>query len=118
MCRTRPCWGTPEEIKKIIDAGFRTRLMKDYWDGTRETDYKHVFMLSPAIVGYENSDAPPEPRGKCTFLTKDNKCELHDLGLKPYEGRVSCCKVSHKTNVHKECALSWNNPEAQALANA
>ena len=33
MCKYRPCWGTPEELEKIIEAGFSNRLMMDYWAG-------------------------------------------------------------------------------------
>lgn len=93
MCKQRPCWGTPNEMKNIRDAGFGNRLMNDYWveqPPTNDTDvYYDTLVESPAIVGYEGKEAPVRPVGRCTFLTEDNKCELHDLGLKPLEGRTA-----------------------------
>jgi hypothetical protein len=109
MCKDRPCWGTPEDIKKIIDAGFRDRLMFDYWSGDPD-----IYMLAPALVGYEGKNAPWWPNGKCTFLDQNDRCELHDLNLKPLEGRVACCPdkrvggESHR-KLHYDVAMTWNN---------
>lgn len=86
MCSNRPCWPTPAESKAIQDAGYSSRLMRDYWVSDSHFDHD-VDMLVPAIVGYEGGTAPTWPTGQCTFL-KDGKCELHDKGLKPLEGRV------------------------------
>jgi hypothetical protein len=108
MCKKRPCWGSPEDIQKLIAAGYKDRLMLDWWVGVGE----NIYMLAPAIVGYENSTAPEHPEGRCTFLTVDDKCELHNLGLKPTEGKVACCR-DDKSNKHREVAMTWNNPEAQ-----
>jgi Fe-S-cluster containining protein len=89
MCEHRPCWGTPEEIEKIIEAGLGDRLMNDYWIESPQD----VQIFSPAIVGYEGRTAPFMPIGACTFL-KNGLCELHDKGLKPLEGRTATCKSS------------------------
>lgn len=111
LCETRPCWGTPADIRKIVDAGFGKRLMFDWWVGTGSD----VEILAPAIVGHEGQEAPSFPMGKCTFLTEDKKCELHDLGLKPLEGAAACCKVGTQPSMHHDIAMTWANPEAQAL---
>lgn len=112
MCQ-RPCWPTPSEAKKIIDAGFGHRLMEDYWiDG----QVGHVNILCPALSGYENKTAPFWPSGKCTFQDKNGLCELHDLGLKPIEGRVADCrKMNKKHNLHEMMMIAWNNREAENL---
>lgn len=34
MCHNRPCFGSPEEFDKIIDAGFADKLRIDYWAGS------------------------------------------------------------------------------------
>lgn len=76
-----PCLGTPSDIKKIIEAGFQDRLMPIIWTGAKNlgiTD-KEVPMVVPKQC---------QITGKCTFF-KDGLCELHDLGLKPTEGRLS-----------------------------
>ena len=127
-CRRRPCWGTPEDAKKLIEAGFAHRLMDDYWlgDGPGDSD---IHLLCPACVGYEGRAAPEvsvvvvnlachtNPFGRCTFLDGDNRCELHDKKLKPLEGRRYWCEEPRGEALarHERCAMVWNNEEARAL---
>ena len=86
MCKRCPCMGTPEEIQRIIDAGFANRLMVvESWEGE-----KRIYALRPARVGREGqyaewSDAFQEM--PCTFLTKDGHCEIYDI--RPVEARVA-----------------------------
>lgn len=116
MCKDRPCWGTPAEVKRIIKCGFEKRLMLDYWigDGPNNAD---IFILSPAIKSYETKPAPFWPKGTCTFLINNGKCEIHDLKLKPLEGRIANHRYSQKS-LHKKVAMTWNNKKAQALVEA
>lgn len=109
MCRTRPCWGTPEEIAAIKAAGYADRLMLDWWVGVPRID-----IPAPAIQGYEGKSAPERPRGRCTFLTADDLCELHDKGLKPAEGRKACCKSDTPVDTHHEVAMTWASHQAEA----
>lgn len=110
MCERRPCWPTPDEAKRIKDAGFGDRLMIDYWVES-PTDIK---IECPAIVGYEGLNAPFIPVGRCTFL-KDGLCELHDLGLKPLEGRVASCQgtVEDSQAVRDFIVSEWRNNQEQ-----
>lgn len=83
MCKT-PCIGTPDEIMKIAQAGFGDRLAMSTWAagmilGTHE---KPVDLIAPLY---------DKRKGACSFF-KDGLCELHDLGLKPKEGRYASCK--------------------------
>jgi hypothetical protein len=85
MC-WRPCFGTPDDIQKLIEAGYEDRLCLDNHCGFEKN--AEIDLLSPALKGHESSFAPlmsGSPEG-CTFL-KDGKCELHDKGLKPSQGR-------------------------------
>lgn len=109
MCKTRPCWGTPEEIKKIIEAGFANKLMLDYW--VSEPD---IYIVSPAIKGYEKGNAPYTPRGVCIFL-KNDLCKLHDLKLKPFEARVAGCKMEDDFNVHMDVAMEWDTDKGREV---
>jgi hypothetical protein len=92
--------------------------MNDYWVGGGPNE-EDIQILSPAIKGYEGLSAPFTPIGKCTFLTRDDLCELHDLGLKPLEGRLAICPAKGKApppqTVHEDVAMKWNNPKAQKL---
>lgn len=113
MCKYRPCWPTPEEAQYLIDAGFGPRLMCE-WYADDENSINEFNLLCPAIVGYEGQRAPFWPVGICTFLN-NGLCELHDLGLKPGEGREEWCKNVNHDDIHKKYALSWNNKKGQIL---
>jgi hypothetical protein len=76
LCR-RPCWGTPEEIWSLIQAGFGGKLEEDHW---RMDCKRDVIVLRPRLL----------ETGYCVFF-QDGKCELHDLGLKPLEGVITHC---------------------------
>lgn len=106
MCY-RPCWGTPDEIQKIIDEGFGNKLMLDYWMDWNNGD---IFLLCGAMVGYEGKTAPYWPKGRCAFLTKNNECEVHTI--KPFEGRVGSCNSEIKDEwkeIRHKIALEWNS---------
>ena len=79
QCKT-PCLGTPEDILRLIKAGYKERLaITHWWVGIArgKLDFP-VIMIQ----------ARQEENGYCTFF-HDGLCELHDLGLKPTEGRLS-----------------------------
>ena len=116
MCTKRPCWGTPEEIEGLLHLGYGDRFMRDYWYGT-SPDYNDIDIISPAIISYEGKTAPFWPTGRCTFLTVDGKCELHNTGFKPKEGRLAICGDGTPDDLHKEIAMEWDNGQAQDLAN-
>ena len=85
MCKT-PCIGTPEEIEKLKEASYESRLSHSLWAygmlvGTHQ---KYVHIIAPTY---------DKKKGACTFFN-NGKCELHDLGLKPMEGRFASCKYN------------------------
>jgi hypothetical protein len=119
MCKNRPCWGTPEQIEKIIDAGHADKLMGDYWAGELN-GYNNPTIVSPAIKGYGGKSAPFWPHGRCVFLTKSNKCKLHGTSMKPLEGALASCDGGHQNsqyNVHKMIAETWATEKGQEVAN-
>lgn len=82
LCKSQcqqPGWGTPEDMFKIVKAGFGKRLGRTIINGIQ------------VII-------PKKEEGHCTFF-KDGLCELHDLGLKP-----TVCKLSH----HSTTAEKFN----------
>lgn len=97
QCQT-PCVGTPEDMFKIIEAGYSDRLVMKPWIAGAillPKDHKPVLMLQ--------SKMNPETK-HCTFF-QNGKCELHDLGLKPTEGKLSHHSLS-KTNFNPKKAIS------------
>lgn len=96
QCHT-PCLGTPEDILKILKAGYKDRVAATQW-------------LASVIMGVCREpvymiQAIREENGYCTFF-HDGKCELHNLGLKPTEGRLSHHSVRIDNFVPKK-SLSW-----------
>ena len=114
-CHYRPCWGTPKDVKALLDAGYANRLMLDWWVVTGKSD---IMIVAPAIRGAEGKHAPFIPKGTCTFLDANNLCELHDKNLKPEEG----CWYYHNNQdtseaqtKHKKMAMSWNTRKGRAV---
>lgn len=74
LCKSQckvPCKGTPEDMIKIIAAGYADRVMK--------IDFQGVQIITPLYDKNKQS---------CTFFT-NGLCELHESGLKPTEGKLS-----------------------------
>ena len=97
QCKT-PCLGTPEDILRLIKAGYKERLaITHWWVGIArgKLDFP-VIMIQ----------ARQEENGYCTFF-HDGLCELHDWGLKPTEGRLSHHSIT-KENFKFGKSLSWN----------
>lgn len=117
MCQNRPCWGTPFEIEKIIDAGFGPRLYLDWWAGGFDSN-KDLYMPQPAMVGREGDYAPDSwyPQGQCTFLTSEGLCEIHSL--KPVEGVVARhdnIQEVGKAELHKLTAQCWDSEKGREV---
>jgi len=112
-CVERPCWPSPRDAKKLMEAGYSKRLMLDYWVGGGPGG-EDIFLVSPAIIGSEGRRAPRFPFGQCTFYTKAGLCKLHKPKLKPLEGRVVSCK-HQSPNIHFHVAQLWNNKAGRAL---
>jgi hypothetical protein len=62
-----------------------------------------------------------EERKQCMFLTENNLCELHTLNLKPTEGRLANCKLTHLPKGGRFVPFvvneTWHKPEAEAIIN-
>lgn len=108
MC-TAPCCGTIEDMQNLIDAGYGNRLMLDDWPDDND-------IIKPAMKGHEGGKAPWDVRTEegCTFW-KDGKCELHQSGLKPTQG-----KLAHHDNdyfqlkeIENFISDSWGKDEAK-----
>ena len=96
QCRT-PCLGTPEDIERIIDAGYADRLALTQW-------------AAGIFIGVINVPVPmiqPVARKEyCAFL-ENGLCILHDKGLKPTEGRLSHHTIK-KDNFNPAMSIAWN----------
>jgi hypothetical protein len=112
ICKHRPCWGTPQEIAVLIEKGFGDRMMLDWWAGD-ETDHNDIYIICPAVSGYEGQRSPFFPTGVCSLLEND-LCMVHDW--KPTEGRENFgCKDTPQSQTHKEVAMTWNTDEGREV---
>lgn len=78
QCRT-PCLGTPEDILRLIRAGYKDKLYRTKW--CVGLLWGRIDYAVPMVQALQT------PSG-CIFF-KDGLCELHELGLKPTEGKLS-----------------------------
>lgn len=95
QCHT-PCLGTPEDILKLAKNGYASRLDVTLW-------------AFGVIVGLIDEPIPmiqaKVENGWCTFY-HDGKCELHDKGLKPTEGKLSHHSI-RLDNWDPRRSISW-----------
>ena len=96
QCHT-PCLGTPQDILKLIESGYKDRLAPTEW-------------LVGMIMGVIDMPVPmiqaKQEGDWCTFY-KDGLCELHDAGLKPTEGRLSHHSI-RLDNFKPSKSIAWN----------
>lgn len=80
-CERSCCLPTPDEARALIDAGYAKRLaIYVMHDGSA---------VGPAPGWHDGREMVDTVTGRpCTFY-RGGLCELHDLGLKPMEGRLS-----------------------------
>lgn len=119
MCKKQPCIGTPDDILKIIEAGHAKNLAQSTWMvGLLSGDVdKPVHMIQPLAL----------EDGSCAFLDDNDLCTLHDLDLKPTEGKLSHhddfknFSGTFKDTINFKVATSWldengeSNPISQLM---
>jgi hypothetical protein len=116
MCKTYSCLPTPEEAKKLINGGYGNHLMMDTRPAISHPDLQ-IKTIMPAMVGFERKLAPMEIGiSPCVFL-KEDRCALHNLNLKPLEGRF----IRHDTPPEEERVFfnilkgMWNTESGSAV---
>jgi len=114
MCTTRPCWGTVKDFKRIIEAGYATSMMIDYYAHRDINNGDRIYFLSGASRGNQCSKADWNPKGTCSFLIKE-KCAIHDI--KPTVGAVACCEKEPDLKLIHACMLTWNTRTGKKLIN-
>ena len=114
MCQKTPCIGTPEDMAKIIEAGYADRLsFVKYEDGA---------MGFP--VGYDLVGPGIKSDGSCIFFN-NGLCELHEKGLKPILGKIAHHSDGTSTKSlrsvferHKEIRKAWLSDLGKLLIHA
>lgn len=119
MCRIHPCTTTPNDVERLIEAGYIERLSLDYFDLEEPEPYlpcmnrwRTVKAVLPGVKGREFVERNPS-QGECTFLTANGLCELHDIKLKPTMGRIAHCGLAMGDfqEQHTLVVLQWDTVE-------
>lgn len=98
QCKREPCLGTPVDIAKIKEAGFADRIFPTLWGAG-------ILMgVTTEIIEMEQP-LFDKAKGSCTFFN-NGLCELHDLGLKPTEGKLSHHTIK-RDNYNPSRSLTW-----------
>lgn len=122
MC-VRPCWPIPSEILPLIESGYTSSLMLDWWEGDfHDGEHDRVYIVCPSSPGREGNYAPDflGLQSGCIFLTQKGLCRLHPLGLKPTEGRVAHHSIGGDNgyNIHRAVAETWDTEQGRDIVNA
>ena len=109
MCQRTPCLGTQQDILALIEAGYVDKLCYTVW--AAGIVLGHITQPIPMVQ--LNSDSGCDGRCICYH---DGKCELHENGLKPTEGKLSHHDVSAREllpqyNLSFQVALEWVKEE-------
>lgn len=110
MCKHSPCIPTVDQARELIKAGYGDRL------AISQVLLPHIGVDQHVISG-KGTRNPDGMTMQCNFLTPDGKCELHDLGLKPLEGRLASCKHTAEESfiMRKAICKDWDTQEAYHL---
>lgn len=103
MCQRTPCLGTPHDILALIDAGYVDKVCYTEWAAGMVLN--HISSPVPMV------QIKARPDGSCVFFI-DGKCELHENGLKPTEGKLAYHEVSPREllpqfNLTFQVAKEW-----------
>lgn len=108
QCHT-PCLGTPQDILRLMDAGYTDRLKPTDWLAgvVMGVTKEPILLIQPECLdGAYSGLIDLGVNSHCTFQREDGLCELHDKGLKPTEGRLSHHSVK-LDNWKPSKSISW-----------
>lgn len=111
MCAHSVCLPTPDEARNLIRKGYAARMAVYRFAPGDEHAY-----VGPAVAGRAHEELPRTNMGPCSFFS-DGLCELHDLGLKPLEGRLACHDRDWRI-VRLEVQRTWKGKSFQSVAAA
>jgi Fe-S-cluster containining protein len=106
--------GQVEKVAEYLDVPleqlFKSKLAVDWlehWDGD-------IFLLAPATTkGKPGQEYSGDPRGRCVFLTDDDRCAIHPA--KPRE----CAELDHTSSdadidkSHHDAGYAWDKRKHQ-----
>lgn len=118
-CSYKPGWlkfGDEKRIAKkmgiTVKELFEKHLLVDWWQDEKDKDY---FGLSPAVTRLSAGQMfDYNPKGKCVFF-ENGLCNIHSVAPFECKSYIHTQKSEQSMITHKECAMSWDTPEAKKL---
>lgn len=110
MCLSSPCFPTPEEVVRLDKMGFGSDLMFTMF---MNPETKEIY----ALVAPRSTEKMGGIINQCTFHNAQGLCDLHELGLKPTEGRLANHNQKHSDTVRLRVATCelWKTDLAKEL---
>ena len=108
MCWSSPCFPTPDDALKLIEAGHKDKLSVTCYVSQDTLEYATV--ISPIGLDWGHAQAR-----KCVFLDSNNLCTLHECGLKPTEGKILDCSVDNYSEVRLKIVDTWNTDKGKEV---
>jgi len=110
MCQRTPCLGTPQDILAIIEAGYVDKVCYAEWAAGMVLGH-----ITQPIEMVQIRSKGKGKDGECVFF-HEGKCELHESGLKPTEGRLShhdfsVRELRKENNLTYQVAIEWCKEE-------
>lgn len=115
---------TPAEAMKAIGAGLSDRMMAVGYDDERGIYRCLAPLTAPKDGVYHPTAITPHLRletasakGRCTFFTADNLCEIHATGFKPHECAMLICSPDRQRPTVTNGAIrdAWASPEGRRV---
>lgn len=108
-CKRIPGVFAPLEALRAVRAGLAPRMVETRMEG------HFVLMPLARADGWQESeghfrDGAYDARGRCTFLSGSDRCELHDTKFKPKECREAllCGETAGAREVDRNLEASWD----------
>lgn len=99
MCRRCPCFPTPDDVVRLIQAGYMDKLIITFHPDEKSNDYP-----IPLVAPKEKE------KGGCVFHNKEGLCDLHESGLKPTEGKMAIHNLADN-GLRRSIIYTWITPK-------
>lgn len=100
-CERRPCFPTPAEATRLREK-YPDRFVRD---NSVSIGPRNIVVWRPKGSNEESDGLYRGHKARCTFLTTDGRCELHDDG-KPLEGRLASHHLTDRESALLRAAVA------------
>ncbi len=117
MCRIRPCWGTPKQIRNILIQypEYARKMAEDFYAESLGED---IPIVAGSVPGAEGGRYPFWPTGACGLYV-GGKCLVHHM--KPIEGVLAHCEntqdeyhIQSRLH-HRDIPKVWNTKKGRKV---